>query len=105
MGAAFPSDLKAHAMEVLHSGIIESWGNTEGLGTITLPDDVKTRPDSIGRPFLTDDLFIIGEQGQKVNQKEVGRLSGIVDSKFTDYKNSEFLTTQHFSDDTITQKI
>jgi len=101
MGAAFPSDLKAHAMEVLHSGIIESWGNTEGLGTITLPDDVKTRPDSIGRPFLTDDLFIIGEQGQKVNQKEVGRLSGIVDSKFTDYKNSEFLTTQHFSDDTI----
>ena len=101
MGNAFPSELKVPAMEVLHSGIIESWGNTEGLGTITLPEDVRTRPGSIGRPFLTDDLFIVNEKLQRADQKEVGKLSGIVDSKFTEYKNREFLTSQTLSDDTI----
>lgn len=101
MGTAFPPELKVHAMEVLHSGIIESWGNTEGLGTITLPEDVRTRPGSIGRPFLTDDLFIVNEKMQRAQQKEVGKLSGVVDSKFTEYKNREFLTSQTLSDDAI----
>lgn len=101
MGAPFPAELKVHAMEVLHSGIIESWGNTEGLGTITLPEDVRTRPGSIGRRFLTDDIFIVNEKLERADQKEVGKLSGIVDSKFTEYKNREFLTSQTLSGDTI----
>ena len=35
-------------MTVLKVDFVESWGNSEGLGTITDPEDVFSRPLSIG---------------------------------------------------------
>jgi len=88
MGAAFPEQLKIEARKHLRSDILESWGNTEGLGTITTQTDLDQRPSSIGKPFLTDELFIVDESHHRVGANVIGRLSGKVDSHFTRYSHS-----------------
>lgn len=101
MGAPFPQELKREATGVLKSAIIESWGNTEGLGTITNMEDLELRPSSIGRPFLTDDLFIIDENLSRVATNVIGRLAGNVDSRFSSYSNREDLNQKLIVDDVI----
>ena len=59
MGAPISGDEKLAARRILGSQIVESWGNSESLGTITEPEDLDVRPNSIGRPFLTDELSVV----------------------------------------------
>jgi acyl-coenzyme A synthetase/AMP-(fatty) acid ligase len=87
MGAPISGDEKVHARNVLGSGIVESWGNSESLGTITEPEDVIIRPNSIGRPFLSDYMCVVDETGQPVGEGELGRLSGGVEAGFEKYAN------------------
>ncbi len=101
MGAAFPEQLKVNARRYLKSDIIESWGNTEGLGTITNQSDLEHRPSSIGKPFLTDELFIVDDNFQRVKSNTIGRLAGRVDSKFSEYNNRKELNEQLIKDDLI----
>lgn len=101
MGAPFPEKLKIHAKRFLKSDIIESWGNTEGLGTITTQTDLEIRPSSIGKPFLTDDLFIVDENFKKTQPNIVGRLAGKVDSKFSEYNNRKELNDELIKGDLI----
>ena len=61
MGAPISGDEKRKARDTLGSQIVESWGNSESLGTITEPTDLDLRPDSVGRPFLTDELWVVDE--------------------------------------------
>ena len=87
MGAPISGDEKVTAARVLQSIIVESWGNSESLGTITDPEDVETRPNSIGRPFLTDELCIVDEDGSPVPPQQVGRLAGSQDAGFSRYSS------------------
>jgi acyl-coenzyme A synthetase/AMP-(fatty) acid ligase len=85
MGEVISGQEKSDANRLLKSDIIESWGNTEGLGTITRPGDLQDCPDSIGRPFLTDLMFVVDEAGQLLPSGKVGRLAGAVEAGFTEY--------------------
>jgi len=88
MGSKISGSEKQRAAELLGSGIIESWGNTEALGTITEVEDLARRPDSVGRPFLTDILMVIDETTDKpVPPYKVGRLASIADGGFSSYTN------------------
>jgi len=91
MGAFIEPDLKREAIARLGCGIIESWGNSEGLGTIAWTDDSITRTDSIGRPFLGDELLITDEQGNPLPDGQCGRLSGRADSCLSYYQNRDDL--------------
>lgn len=70
--------------------IIEVWGNSEGLGTITEPADLYNHPNSIGRPFFTDylDVEVKGEHGKHGE----GILFGISDNEFSEYIGKPELT-------------
>ena len=87
MGAPISGDEKVHARKVMGSEIVESWGNSESLGTITEPEDVTIRPNSIGRPFLSDHMCVVDDTGQPVGEGELGRLSGGVEAGFEKYAN------------------
>ena len=101
MGASFPEQLKLDAKKYLKSNIIESWGNTEGLGTITTTQDLQLRPSSIGKPFLTDNLMIVDLKGKKVKPNTVGRIAGKVDSKFSSYIKMKNLNKELIKGDLI----
>lgn len=68
--------------------IIEVWGNSEGLGTITTPEDLQDHPHSIGRPFFTDFLDV---SKNKYTDKD-GVLFGISDNEFSQYIGKPKLT-------------
>ena len=67
--------------------VIESWGNSESLGTITEAEDLNTRPNSIGRPFVCDDLSIVDEKLRPLPPGEHGRIAGGIEAGFVRYSN------------------
>ncbi len=85
MGAAISGPEKIAAHEVLKSEVVESWGNSESLGTITDPEDLYIRPFSVGRPFVTDEMCIVDEQCNPVSPGEHGRIAGGQEGGFQGY--------------------
>ena len=94
MGAPIDPQMKASIHKTLECEYIESWGNSEGLGTITSEDDARLRPRSIGRPFLADDLFVVDEDGMPLPREHSGRLAGRTDSVLSEYQNREDLNRE-----------
>ena len=87
MGAPITGAEKRAARDVLGSQIVESWGNSESLGTITEPQDLDERADSVGRPFLTDELFVVNDDLEISKPGEIGRLAGAETAGFRKYSN------------------
>jgi long-chain acyl-CoA synthetase len=94
MGAPISGSEKLRARERLRCGIVESWGNSESLGTITDPEDLDTRPDSVGRPFLTDELIVVDESGKRVPPNTLGRIAGGEEAGFAQYSGRPDATRQ-----------
>jgi fatty-acyl-CoA synthase len=87
MGARISGDEKKNACRMLKSPLIESWGNSEGLGTITDKEDLFSRPDSIGRPFLTEKVCIVSDKLVECEPDQRGRLAGSEENMFVEYAN------------------
>ena len=87
MGAPISGDEKRKARDTLGSQIVESWGNSESLGTITEPTDLDLRPDSVGRPFLTDELWVVDETLTPCAPNQRGRIAGGETAGFEEYSN------------------
>ncbi len=87
MGAPISGDEKKAAFHKLKSPVIESWGNSEGLGTITDEEDLFSRPDSIGRPFLTEKICVVTDDLDECEPGRSGRLAGSEETMFTEYAN------------------
>ena len=87
MGSRIYGEEKIEARRRLSSRVIESWGNSESLGTITDPEDLDERPNSIGRPFLTDELYILDEEGRALGPHKMGRIAGNEEAGFRRYCN------------------
>ena len=87
MGELITGEEKRDVVRILGSEIVESWGNSESLGTSTDPEDVRKVPDSIGRPFLTDKMYIVDDNGVPVKPYEYGRIAGSEEAGFSQYSN------------------
>ena len=98
MGAPISGSEKLAARNILGSQIVESWGNSESLGTITEPEDLDIRPDSIGRPFLTDELTVVDVDNNTLPTpcapRQMGRLAGSDAAGFSSYSNRTEATVQ-----------
>jgi len=92
MGAPISGEEKVAVSQAFNCNVIESWGNSESLGTITDAEDLSTRPDSIGRPFLTDELFIVDETGNRLGPNQIGRIAGHREAGFTKYARQDEAT-------------
>ena len=101
MGAPISGDEKVKAACLLHSRIVESWGNSESLGTITDADDLEKRPNSIGRPFLTDELYIVDERCMPLGPFQHGKIAGSEEAGFLQYSNRPKETDLAKRDDLI----
>jgi acyl-coenzyme A synthetase/AMP-(fatty) acid ligase len=101
MGAPISGAEKVAVSRAFQCGVIESWGNSESLGTITDEEDLSQRPDSIGRPFLTDELFIVDDEGNKLGPDQIGRIAGHVEAGFTAYSSQPEATNSTIVRDMI----
>jgi len=98
MGAPISPGLKARVLETLGSSYLESWGNSEGLGTITSECDARSRPTSVGKPFLADELFIVDARARRLPPGTVGQLAGRADSVLSGYRNRRDLNRKFIRD-------
>jgi len=87
MGAPITGAEKQQVVTAFGCDIVESWGNSESLGTITDPEDVHVRPDSIGRPFVTDEMCVVDDHSQPLPPTVLGRLAGSESAGFVKYCN------------------
>lgn len=94
MGGAISGAEKVEANRLLGSRIVESWGNSESLGTITEPEDLVSRPGSIGRPFLGDYMCIVDDDGRTLGPGELGHIAGGLEAGFNAYSNRPRETQQ-----------
>ena len=101
MGAPISGSEKVGARRALGSQIVESWGNSESLGTITEPEDLDLRPDSVGRPFLTDELCVVDDSLNPCKPGEIGRIAGADTAGFQEYSNRPDETKQVKQQDLI----
>ncbi len=87
MGGPISGAEKTQVTTAFSCDLVESWGNTESLGTITDPADVHIRPNSIGHPFLTDEMCVVDEECCVVAPGVLGRLAGGMSAGFLRYSN------------------
>jgi len=87
MGGPISGQEKLAISQLLRCNVIESWGNSESLGTITEAEDLNIRPNSIGRPFVCDDLSIVDEKLRPLEPGEHGRIAGGIEAGFARYSN------------------
>lgn len=97
MGEPISADEKLQFAKRFKCNIIEAWGNSEGLGTITSPDDILIRPTSVGHPFFTDRIEILDSDNNFLHDKSPGIICGYSDNEFQEYLNNKKLTnsTKH----------
>lgn len=101
MGALITGEEKAEVADALQCNLVESWGNSESLGTITDPEDLAKRPGSIGRPFLTDQMYVLDEAGKVLGPNQIGRIAGASEAGFTKYSNRPDETQRALTADMI----
>lgn len=87
-------DLKLALRRRFKCDVIDVWGNTEGVGTILKSNDLLQKPDSIGKPFLTDETKIVNDRMEEVGVGVIGEIIGKTDSGFVGYDQQNELTSK-----------
>jgi fatty-acyl-CoA synthase len=81
-GSMIPPSLREQVTEVFGPTLYDMYGSTEaGLVAIATPEDVATRPASVGRPIPGVDVLVVDEQGAPLPAGAVGRI--VIDSTGT----------------------
>jgi len=94
MGAPISGREKQALSQALACGVIESWGNSESLGTITDSEMLVECPDSVGRPFIGDTMLIVDDNGDSCAPGVIGRIAGGEAAGFTRYTKRPQETAQ-----------
>jgi acyl-CoA synthetase (AMP-forming)/AMP-acid ligase II len=82
-----PETMKRELQRLTDHRLYELWGLTEGVATIMNPEDMRTRPQSVGRPMLGCDIRIVDPQGQDVTGTSVGEIVGRSAAMMSGYWN------------------
>ncbi len=103
MTGAAPSseELKREVMEAFDADLYEVFGQTEmsPVTTILHPEDALEKPDSIGKPIINVTLKIVDDEGEQVEQGEVGRAAYKGATAFREYLGMPERTEEAFDDE------
>jgi fatty-acyl-CoA synthase len=74
-GSVLSTDLRKAATELFGEVIYDLYGSTEiGWVAIATPDDMKTRPKTVGKPVEGIDVAVFSEDGDRLSTNETGEL-------------------------------
>ena len=103
MTGAAPSseELKREVMEAFDADLYEVFGQTEmsPVTTILHPENALEKPDSIGKPIINVTLKIVDDEGEEVEQGEVGRAAYKGATAFREYLGMPEKTEEVFDDE------
>lgn len=84
-GAPMPLQLKDAMRQRIGESLYELWGFSESVGTIIDPQEMRQRPESVGRLWTGSDLRIINEQGEDITGQGIGEIVGRTNSIMSGY--------------------
>jgi fatty-acyl-CoA synthase len=99
-GAAplFPR-IKLGILDRLGPVLYEFYGSTEtGVNTIITPEEIREKPDSVGRAFPDNELIVLDEKGEEVPDGERGELYIYNPFLMEGYYKNEKATRECFHD-------
>ena len=89
-GSVLSTDLRHAATDLFGEVIYDLYGSTEiGWVAIATPDDIKTRPKTVGRPVEGIDVAIFSTDGRRLGTNETGELYVRSDILFEGYTSGE----------------
>jgi long-chain acyl-CoA synthetase len=86
-GSPMPEAMKRELQRLTDHHLYELWGLTEGVATIITPQDMRTRPHSVGRPMLGCDIRLIDAQDHDVTGTGTGEIVGRSAAMMSGYWN------------------
>lgn len=86
-GSAMPAGMKQELQRLTDHRLYELWGLTEGVATIITPQDMRSRPNSVGRPMLGCDIRLVDAQGSDVTGIATGEIVGRSAAMMSGYWN------------------
>lgn len=86
-GSTMPEATKQDLQRLTHDRLYELWGLTEGVATIIQPEDMRTRPCSVGRPMLGCDIRLVDAGGNDVTGVAPGEIVGRSAAMMSGYWN------------------
>ncbi|MFC5973490.1 class I adenylate-forming enzyme family protein [Halomarina salina] len=103
MTGAAPSgeELKKAVTEAFDAEFFEVFGQTEmsPVTTILHPEDALRKPDSIGKPIVNVTVKVVDEDGEEVEQGEIGRIAYKGPTAFREYLGMPEKTAEVFDDE------
>jgi fatty-acyl-CoA synthase len=89
-GSALGEELRRAAVDVFGEVLYDLYGSTEaGIVTIATPEDMRDRPESVGRPLVGVDVAIVNDDGRPVPTGETGRVTVRSSMRFEGYVSGE----------------
>ena len=89
-GSVLSTDLRRAATELFGEVIYDLYGSTEiGWVAIATPEDIKTRPRTVGRPVEGIDIAVFSADGLRLGPNETGELYIRSDILFEGYTSGE----------------
>src|SRR5690606_37829317 len=82
-----PEAMKHELRRLTSHRLYELWGLTEGVATIITPDDMRSRPLSVGRPMLGCDIRLIDADDRDITGTGVGEIVGRSAAMMSGYWN------------------
>lgn len=74
-GSAMSPELRKAAMELFGDVLYDLYGSTEiGWATIATPEDMKTKPKTVGKPVDGIEVVVFSESGDRLPNGETGEL-------------------------------
>jgi len=75
-GSPMSTHVKQAMQTLSNHALYELWGLTEGVATIITPEEMKRRPESVGRPMLGCDIRIIDDDDRDITAGGCGEIVG-----------------------------
>jgi acyl-CoA synthetase (AMP-forming)/AMP-acid ligase II len=89
-GSAMSEDLRKAALNLFGDVLYDLYGSTEvGWVTIANPEDMKSKPKSVGKPVPGVDIAIYSKEGERLEGGETGELFVKSDFVFEGYTSGE----------------
>lgn len=89
-GSVLSLDLKKAASELFGDVLYDLYGSTEaGWVAIATPDDIRSKPRSVGKPMDGVEVAIVGEQGEPLEPGETGAIHVRSDLIFDGYTSGD----------------
>jgi len=93
-GSPLRPDTRADIVSRMGVGLFELYGFTEGFATIIKPEELASKPGSVGRPVVGFDLRILDDEGRELMPGESGEIAGYGAGLMRGYHNNPDATAE-----------